>query len=208
MQPLISGCPNLEKINLTKCTSLSYNVVKSLAEKCSRLNAIDLSLMVCIIFISIRLIDVQNVQINLRKRNVSEMAHPHDVLIDCKNVCECVHSLTWVKNHLFLTIVILVLCRVIGHAGTPATSSGVAGGGGGGAQGAECHPWKQTICQKLGKRGKKSGQEKSGRNSKNRKVLSLCPSWQIGLATLLATSAVAWLQKSVNELASPALQTS
>ena len=44
---------------------------------------------------------------------------------------------------------------------------------------AECHPWQQKkICQKSGKRGKKLG--------KIRKFLSLCPSWQMGLATLLS----------------------
>ena len=52
--------------------------------------------------------------------------------------------------------------------------SGVATGG---ARGAECHPWQRKKCQKSGKRGKKSG--------KIRKVLSLCPSWQIGLSLLL-----------------------
>ena len=48
--------------------------------------------------------------------------------------------------------------------------SGVATGV---ARGAECHPWQRKICQKLGKRGKKSGkigkkEEKSGREGKNR----------------------------------------
>ena len=58
-----------------------------------------------------------------------------------------------------------------------------------GARGAECHPWQWKICQKSGK-----NQEKLGKKRKNREekatigmVLSLCPTWQIGLATLLAT---------------------
>ena len=53
-----------------------------------------------------------------------------------------------------------------------------------------CLPWEQKICQKLGKRREKS--EKIRKKRKNRKekakirkVLLLCPSWQIGLATLL-----------------------
>ena len=69
------------------------------------------------------------------------------------------------------------------------------------ARGVECHPWQKKIAknrEKSGKIGKKSGKngkkrEKSGRKGKNReekakirKFLSLCPSWQIGLATLLA----------------------
>ena len=56
--------------------------------------------------------------------------------------------------------------------------------------GQECHPWQQKICQKLGKRGR--NQEKSGKKRKNweerakiGKALSLCLSWQIGLAMLL-----------------------
>ena len=44
---------------------------------------------------------------------------------------------------------------------------------------------QRNICQKLWKRGKK--REKSGRKGKIGAVLSLCPSWQIGLATLLGT---------------------
>ena len=41
-------------------------------------------------------------------------------------------------------------------------------------------PWQRKICQKSGKRGRKSG--------KIGKVLSLTPSWQIGLATQLSVS--------------------
>ena len=53
-----------------------------------------------------------------------------------------------------------------------------------GSRGVECHPWQQKICQKPVKRGVKS--EKIGEKEKKiGKVLSLCPSWQIGLATLL-----------------------
>ena len=70
--------------------------------------------------------------------------------------------------------------------------------------GAECTPWQWKIWQKLGKKGKigkKEGKrqkftwenKKNLKKRKNReetyakisKVLSLCPSWQIGLATLL-----------------------
>ena len=65
--------------------------------------------------------------------------------------------------------------------------SGVATGV---ARGAECHPWQRKICQKSEKRGKKSGkfgkkEENWEEKAKIREVLSLCPSWQIGLATLL-----------------------
>ena len=58
------------------------------------------------------------------------------------------------------------------------------------ARGAECPPWQRKNCQKLGKVGK--NREKIKQKRKNReekakigKVISLCPSWQIGLATLL-----------------------
>ena len=56
-----------------------------------------------------------------------------------------------------------------------------------GIEGAECPPWQRKICQKSVKRGRKSGKSrnKSGKRGKIRKVLLLCPSWQIGLATLL-----------------------
>ena len=70
-----------------------------------------------------------------------------------------------------------------------------------GGKGAECHPWQQKNCQKLGKRGenrekrgqiRKKKRKNRGKKRKNweekakiGKVLSLCPSWQIGLATLL-----------------------
>ena len=39
-----------------------------------------------------------------------------------------------------------------------------------GGKGAECHPWQQKICQKLGKKGKKSGNigEKRGKIGKKR----------------------------------------
>ena len=61
-----------------------------------------------------------------------------------------------------------------------------------GQGGAEYHPWQRKTWQKSGKRGK--NQEKEGKKRKNweekakiekPKVLSLCPSWQKGLATLL-----------------------
>ena len=55
-----------------------------------------------------------------------------------------------------------------------------------GARGAKCHPWQRKICQKLGKEveiGKNLEKRgKSEEKAKNGKVLSLCPSWQIGLA--------------------------
>ena len=63
------------------------------------------------------------------------------------------------------------------------------------ARGAECHPWQQKIAknrEKEGKNQEKSGgkiRKKRGKNqeekAKIRKFLSLCPSWQIGLAMLL-----------------------
>ena len=64
-------------------------------------------------------------------------------------------------------------------------------------KGAECPPWQWTNVKNLEKEEKKSGkrEEKFGKNrekEENReerakigKVLSLCPSWQIGLAMLL-----------------------
>ena len=64
-----------------------------------------------------------------------------------------------------------------------------------GGKGEECHPlpWQRKICQKSGKRVK--NQEKSGRKGKNLEgFFSLCPSWQIGLATLLARSSLTYLQ--------------
>ena len=68
-----------------------------------------------------------------------------------------------------------------------AGSSGVATRG---AWGAECHPWQQKICQKSGKTRKNRGKKRKNREerAKIRKVLSLFPSWQTGLATLLAGS--------------------
>ena len=67
---------------------------------------------------------------------------------------------------------------------TTLTCSGVATGG---SRGAECHPWQWNICKKSAKRGGKSGKKRKNREEKAKigKVLSLCPSWQIGLATLL-----------------------
>ena len=59
--------------------------------------------------------------------------------------------------------------------------SGVATGG---VRGAECHPWQGKVGQKSGKREEKSGKNREEK-AKNWKVLSLCSSWQIGLATLL-----------------------
>ena len=60
----------------------------------------------------------------------------------------------------------------------------------GGKGGAECHPWQWKNAknrENSGKSGKKSG--KIGKNqeekAKTGKFLSLCPSWQLGLATLL-----------------------
>ena len=56
-------------------------------------------------------------------------------------------------------------------------SSGVATGG---------SPWQRKICQKLEKKKEKIKADKRGTKwGKIGKVLSLCPSWQIGLATLL-----------------------
>ena len=62
-------------------------------------------------------------------------------------------------------------------------SSGVATRGG-----VKGQSWQRKIDQKSGKRVKKSG--KSGKRGKIGKVLSLCPSWQIGLAMLLHESPV------------------
>ena len=60
----------------------------------------------------------------------------------------------------------------------------------GGQGGQSATPDSKKNCQKSGKKGK--NQEKLGKKRKNReekakigKVLSLCPSWQIGLAMLL-----------------------
>ena len=66
----------------------------------------------------------------------------------------------------------------------------------GGGMGAGCHPWQWKICQKSGKRGKKSGKnwgkkrKNREENAKIRKVLSLSPSWQIGLAMLLTRTSL------------------
>ena len=56
--------------------------------------------------------------------------------------------------------------------------------------GAECHPWQRKIYQKSRKRGEKSGKKRKNQIEKAKiwKVLSLCPSWQTGLATLLYLS--------------------
>ena len=64
------------------------------------------------------------------------------------------------------------------------TSCGVATGGQVG------HLTAKKLPKKSGKRGRKSGKggkkrEKSEKRGKIGKVLSLCPSWQIGLVTLL-----------------------
>ena len=76
---------------------------------------------------------------------------------------------------------------MLGGVGT----SGVASIG---ARGAECHPDSKKKSSKIKKIGKKRGHigKKSRKRGKNRdekakigKVLSLCPSFQIGLATLL-----------------------
>ena len=75
---------------------------------------------------------------------------------------------------------------------------------------AECPPWQRKNCQKSVKRGGKreknqekirggGNREKEGKKRKNQeekakigKVLSLCPSWQIGLAMLLSPSS-SWI---------------
>ena len=58
-----------------------------------------------------------------------------------------------------------------------------------GGKGGRVPPWQRKICQKLGKNQEKPGKKKKNREEKAKigKVLSLCPSWQIGLATLLTT---------------------
>ena len=62
-----------------------------------------------------------------------------------------------------------------------------------GGKGAECHPWQRKFAKNREKEGQ--NQEKSGKKRTNReekakigKFLSLCPSWQIRLATLLRSS--------------------
>ena len=64
-----------------------------------------------------------------------------------------------------------------------------------GGKGGRVPPLTVKICQKSGKRGE--NQEKIRKKRKNRKekakigkFLSLCPSWQIGLAMLLIVSAI------------------
>ena len=59
-----------------------------------------------------------------------------------------------------------------------------------GARGAECLPWQWKNCKNWDK--ERENQEKIKKKRKNQeetaingKFLSLCPSWQIGLATLL-----------------------
>ena len=65
------------------------------------------------------------------------------------------------------------------------STSGVATGG---SRGQSAHQ-QRKICQKLGKRGKKSGKgENLEEKAKIGKVLSLCPLWQIELAMLLWSS--------------------
>ena len=68
--------------------------------------------------------------------------------------------------------------------------SGVATGGGDGGQSAT--PDSEKIAKHWGKVGKnRENRQKKMKNRKEKakigKVLSLCPSWQIGLATLLNT---------------------
>ena len=73
-------------------------------------------------------------------------------------------------------------------------------------KGGRVPPWQRNICQKSGKRGTKSG-KRGGKirkkrinqeeKAKIRKVLSLCPSWQIGLAMLC------WFQTSLPLAALP-----
>ena len=65
------------------------------------------------------------------------------------------------------------------------------------------HPWQWKNCKKWGKRGEKSGKQRKNQEEKAKigKVLSLCPSWQIGLATLLRIKYTAGvlLQKLLDE---------
>ena len=76
--------------------------------------------------------------------------------------------------------------RVISNAPVRGTHvyiiSGVTTGGA-----REAEPWQWKICQKLGKKEEKLGKKRKNREEKAkiRKLLSLCPSWQIGLVTLL-----------------------
>ena len=78
------------------------------------------------------------------------------------------------------------------------TCSGIATGG---SRGAECLPWQQKKMPKREKKREKIGDktEKIGKKRKNQEekvkfgnVLSLCPSWQIGLAMLLVTCDWKW----------------
>ena len=75
------------------------------------------------------------------------------------------------------------------------------------ARRAECHPWWRKIFQKLGKTSEKIRKKKWKKSGKNRKnweetakivkFLSLCPSWQIGLAMLLTSlMSGAWISSS------------
>ena len=62
--------------------------------------------------------------------------------------------------------------------------SGIASGV---IRGAECHPWQRKFAKNRGKNQEKLGKKRKNReeNAKIRKFLSLCPSWQIRLVTLL-----------------------